>query len=229
MNPIKRVIQSRIIQLLAQSESISKIKHPPTVGELRESFIVNFLKDLLPKRISLNTGVICDATGNISRQLDLILTDESYLPKINFGGRNSIIPVESVLMFAEVKSTLSTLDLEQIEEQIKGMYQLKLAKYGASNPDEKISIHGLVIAFDCNIKEETLEEWLNDNKGVLAICIIDKYSMLRTKSRIQIIRSKKEIKFDETLSFIGALYQALELQISKREFVPNWHTYLSRK
>jgi len=55
MNPIQKVVQARITSLLAQSASADAINHMTTKGMLREKYLAEFLKDLIPQSLSITS------------------------------------------------------------------------------------------------------------------------------------------------------------------------------
>lgn len=112
MNPIQKIVSSRLISLIGQYESVEAITHLGTRGQLREGFLIDFFKEVIPQRLSINSGIICDAAGATTTQLDFIVTNESFLPSMGFEGRIAVVPVESALMTAEIKTTLTKASLE---------------------------------------------------------------------------------------------------------------------
>src|ERR1700740_3398836 len=113
MNPIQKIVSSRLSSLMGQYESVEAIAHMQTRGQLREGFLIEFFKEVIPQKLSINSGIICDASGATTTQLDFIVTDESSLPSMGFGGMIAVVPVESALMCAEIKTTLTVQALEQ--------------------------------------------------------------------------------------------------------------------
>ncbi len=73
MNPIQKIIQSRIKSLLEVSNGFEAIDHSSTKGTLREGLLTKFFKDVIPSQLSISSGVISDASGKVSKRILLFL------------------------------------------------------------------------------------------------------------------------------------------------------------
>ena len=103
MNPIQKVFQARIDALIAQSNGAKAVEHPTTKGSLRERYLIDFFRELIPQSLSITSGLICDASGRCSPQIDFIIKDDNTLPSVNMMETVSLVPVESVHLTAEIK------------------------------------------------------------------------------------------------------------------------------
>ena len=111
-NPIRDIFIARIKQLMSQYEESKAIEHDSTQGAMREQYLKNFLREMLPPKFSPVSGFIADMNGNITPQLDMIFIDRSELPTVSLVNDTVIVPAEIALLTAEVKSTLKTNHLE---------------------------------------------------------------------------------------------------------------------
>ena len=51
------------------------VRHPGELGSGREEIIREFLRACLPKRFEISTGFAFDSKGNVSKQLDIIISN----------------------------------------------------------------------------------------------------------------------------------------------------------
>lgn len=232
MNPIQTIVSSRLSSLMGQYDSVEGISHMAIRGQLREGFLIDFFKEVIPQRLSINSGIVCDASGTTTTQLDFIVTDESFLPSMGFEGRIAVVPAESALMTAEIKTTLTTSALEQVKIQNDSIAALRFTnRIGADGLAENniaVTIPNLILAFKSNVNKETLTEWLRQNTRTIGICVINEFALLRLErdNITEITKADTNPDFWETLVFVGKLYHALTDQIKNRQIIPSWDKYM---
>jgi hypothetical protein len=229
MNPIQKIVSSRLSSLMGQYESVEAIPHMGTRGQLREGFLIDFFKEVMPQRLSINSGIICDASGATTRQIDFIVTDESLLPSMGFEGRIAIVPIESALMTAEIKTTLTTNTLEQVRLQSESIQSLKFTNMSGAGNTQVMYPMNSILAFKSTVGKKTLIEWMKTNTDTLAICVINKFVLLKlSENKITVVeKSNKYPDFWETLVFIGKIYHGLTgLMKSRQQITPNWDVYM---
>ncbi len=100
--------------ILSQYKRAGKLKSSTNIGKNREYFCNNFLKKVLPHRLSITTGEIIDSENNQTGQLDLIINRDTC-PALEFGSSNSFL-AEGVFAVIEVKSNLNTKKLIEAGE-----------------------------------------------------------------------------------------------------------------
>lgn len=82
-------------------------KHNPTIGMLTEEILRDFLREHLPKLVSVNQGFIMNQEGKCSKQCDIIIwNSHSYAPFYRINDL-VIVPQEAVVAVVEVKTTLN--------------------------------------------------------------------------------------------------------------------------
>ena len=86
------------------------VSHPGELGTGRERIIRQFLSEYLPKRFEVSTGFAFDASGKVSKQLDIIIANALVCPRFETAGGNRFYPCESVVAVGQVKSSLTSLD-----------------------------------------------------------------------------------------------------------------------
>jgi hypothetical protein len=233
-NPIREAIRARLAATVAQYRESETISHAGTKGQLRESYLKAFLKDLLPPNCLLTSGIICDSTGAMSRQADMVVVDRMAIPPIVLYSDVSLIPFESVLLTAEIKSCIDSATTEQIDQQIASIRQLRVAM--EQPPSESfLATDGFVcptilLAFESRKTEDSLCEWFSRQRDILVACVIGKFGLFRTSGdqieRVQAGSESGNLLFNESLAFVGRLHRLLEDVKAMRKAKPIWRAYL---
>jgi hypothetical protein len=84
--------------------------HPGELGVDREEIIRRFLQAYLPKRFEVSSGLAFDSKGNISQQLDIVISNSLVCPRFETQAGTRFYPCESVVAVGQVKSSLRTRD-----------------------------------------------------------------------------------------------------------------------
>ena len=80
--------------------------HNSTTGTYREEVWRSLFEQIIPKKFVIEQGVfIIDSYGSISKEVDLVIYDESYTPYIFNYGAIKFIPIEAVTAVIQCKST----------------------------------------------------------------------------------------------------------------------------
>lgn len=224
MNLIRKIIQTNIDKILTQSEDISGLSHNPSIGSVRESYLIEFFKTLIPDTVSIKSGFITDATGKISPQLDFIVVKNSSIPFFEMKDGISVIPIESVLLIAEIKSLLTTKDLEQIQNQVSLITSMNLTGEAGS---ENFIVPNIILAYDTNINSDTLAKWIETNGNTVACCSLKKNTFIKDEKVIEFENFAFEIKHHGVLAFVSTFHKMLDFLNSKRDYKPNMDAYLT--
>jgi len=93
-------------QALIEELFMSIEEHAPTLGSHREQIWKHFFERILPKKFTVEqSAFIIDSSGKVSKETDLVVFDEQYMPYI-FRNRNiKYIPIEAVMAVVQCKST----------------------------------------------------------------------------------------------------------------------------
>ncbi|MBD8499552.1 DUF6602 domain-containing protein [Paenibacillus arenosi] len=114
-----RKVEKSIVEQLYMKHDL----HGTTVGSNREDIWKQLFEMIIPKKFIIESSVfIIDSKGNVSREVDLAIMDETYTPYIFRNGRIKFIPIEAVAVVVECKS--QSLDKETITEWKKSMSSL---------------------------------------------------------------------------------------------------------
>lgn len=224
MNQIRKIVQAKIDDVINLAEVAMGIQHNATIGELRESYLMDFFKELIPSSVSLTSGFITDAGGKISPQLDFIVTKKSALPLIEMKNGLAIVPIESVLLTAEIKSSLSTTDFFQIEKQITEITSLQITGDMGSND---FIVPTVILAYDHNIAEKTLLDWMNENGNIVACCTFKNNTYLKYENMKVFKNLDFDIKHYGVLEFVSTFHKILVHLNDERDFRPNLDVYLT--
>ncbi|WP_338847295.1 DUF6602 domain-containing protein [Massilia sp. W12] len=84
------------------------IAHPGELGTDREEVVRSFLRSYLPKRFEVSTGFVFDASGAVSKQIDVIIADSLACTHFETSGGTRYYPCESVVAIGQVKSSLTS-------------------------------------------------------------------------------------------------------------------------
>lgn len=154
------------INLESIKSSTSVLSHTVNIGTAREGFISNFLEDNLPEYISYHSGEIFDSRENKSGQIDLILHPMTS-PKLNIYKSINLFPVETVLAVIEVKSNLTTNELNKVLSASTQIKNLENVNSNLSENDD-FNVPYIVFAYDGlteKILFEAMDAFLNKNKN----------------------------------------------------------------
>jgi len=166
---LDEVISSAGRKLREEFQEIQKSNpHAGERGSEAEETLKRFLKEKLPQRFDIASGVVVGADRSISRQCDVIIYDAMNSPVYRAGPRLRILPRDNVPAVIEVKSKLNKDELRDAAAKIATVKKIKPTPIcGADQPvtfSEIIttSIFGCVFAFDSYTSLETLAENLRD-------------------------------------------------------------------
>jgi hypothetical protein len=115
---MNQLVREVMIETVRQAREFSRIveavPHAGLRGQFRESFLARALRPWLPQGMELGTGVIVDEKGT-RRQVnedDIIIYAPNLLPAVLPLVERNIFLLDAVVAHIEVKSTLSSDELE---------------------------------------------------------------------------------------------------------------------
>lgn len=94
-------------EVLNQLDLAKAISHPGESGRAREQIIAEFFRKFVPQSFGISTGFVIDATGGISRQIDIVIYRTDYHPVFEIGGIKHFM-VESVVAVLENKASIAS-------------------------------------------------------------------------------------------------------------------------
>jgi hypothetical protein len=146
-----------------------------TTGDERESFIRDFLSQVLPLQYRFGTGTATDSTGGRSGQLDVVV-EFPFMPSLPMVQAESsrLYLAEGIAAVIEVKSNISSQWGQAVStatqlEPLRRSYDT--AMYMGPPPTEHIPL--FIAAYTGWSKPETVAEHLDSVPNIEGILIID--------------------------------------------------------
>jgi hypothetical protein len=101
-------------EMKAKSASIRRdfASHRLSAGENREDLVAAFLREHLPQRFGVGSGLVISGTGLFSNQADLLVTDAFNNSPLYASSSNQLWATEAVYSLIEVKTTLTLPELK---------------------------------------------------------------------------------------------------------------------
>ncbi|MGW4593703.1 DUF6602 domain-containing protein [Amycolatopsis thermoflava] len=101
------------------------IPHNAERGRANEIALAQLLENLLPPSVGVGTGIVIDADGRASNQMDIVIYDKSSQPTLMAQSGQFLFPVEVVFLVVEVKTTFDTDELIDSVKKKKSLHELK--------------------------------------------------------------------------------------------------------
>ncbi len=106
------------------AEAQESLTHPGMKGDANEEVVREFFRQYFPRTLDISKGVLVDSDGKQSRQLDIIISDNSKTPTFFQSGRTRVIPIECAYAVIEVKAYLDKTELEKSYQNMKSVKTL---------------------------------------------------------------------------------------------------------
>jgi Domain of unknown function (DUF6602) len=116
-------------RLRSSFEATGVVEHALTKGEYREDEATNAFRPLIPARYNLTKGVIFNASGEQSKQQDIIITDTNVVSAFISSGTLGFHPIEAVVGTLQIKSRA---DPDEIRDGVKNIASMKKLLPGSS-------------------------------------------------------------------------------------------------
>lgn len=119
------------------------LPHPGLKGSALEEAFRGFLRKYLPSKLDVSHGIVIDASGQSSKQMDVIISDALGTPIFYESGETRVVPAEMVYAVIEVKANLNLGELDRCLENMASVRSLAKAAYqpGTSAP---INMYGQI-------------------------------------------------------------------------------------
>ncbi|MEN1710965.1 DUF6602 domain-containing protein [Pseudomonas aeruginosa] len=101
-------------------------KHNPSTGALAEAVLRQFLKEHLPGGIGVEQGFIADASGNLSKQCDILIYDAHLYAPLYRAGGVVVVPVEAIIAIVEVKTSINRRAFHDVISYFRSFENLAL-------------------------------------------------------------------------------------------------------
>lgn len=157
MRPYRDLVLTQVVAAVAGAQAVKDISHPGVKGRLREIFIRDLLRPLLPADIGLGTGIVVSIDNRQSTEQDVLLFDRRILPPILWEQTTGVFPVESVLFSIEVKSVLTATELMSAHDKavILDQFPYHTGTYSAAGqpqPQQCVHLIPAIFAFDSDLR-----------------------------------------------------------------------------
>lgn len=94
--------------VLARELQASKMAgHAGVQGEGNEHLWIELLKQRLPNRYTVSRAIVVDSAGGRSHQIDAVVHDRQYSPRVWERGEHHYVPAESVYAVFEIKPVIN--------------------------------------------------------------------------------------------------------------------------
>ena len=110
---------------LALTKGRQLLPHPVEVGDNAELHWIEMLAAFLPTRYSVAKAFVVDVNGALSEQLDVVIYDQQYSPRIFRRADTMYVPAEAVYAVFEVKQELSRAHIEYAAAKIASVRRLE--------------------------------------------------------------------------------------------------------
>lgn len=110
------------------------IPHSGEIGSEIEKLFHRQLQRVLPERIGVSSGFVADSSGNISKQLDIILYDKPGAARL-FEGDITVLPAECTFAAGEVKTNLAKAEIDDAFDKCRSFKSLdRSAQFQSKGP-----------------------------------------------------------------------------------------------
>ena len=214
-----QLIASRIKAAIGSASAVSGLDHAVLRGSLREAFVRDLLRPVLPARLGFAHGLIASAYEEQSTEQDVVIFDSDALPTVLLDGVNGLIPIEAALYSIEVKSCLNNALLKETHDKAARLSTI----HHLPSPDGVTPEHVIpcLFAWDSDLVSQSSNELerykklVSDqsNPPLRAICIVGRGYWFFT-SRWNGIEADNE--FAEVKAFIAGIFDTYERVASTR-------------
>lgn len=165
----REILQAAAEQLRQDFEEIRKCNpHAGEGGAEAELILAQFLRERIPKRFDVQSGVVLGTNGAVSKQTDLIVYDALNSPVYRKGSRIHILPRDNVAAVIEVKSKLNKKELADAAVKIASVKAMRpspiseLDQPATSNRMIMANTLGVVFAYESYTSMDALAENLRE-------------------------------------------------------------------
>lgn len=112
-------------RLQAEVDTFNRlIDHQATKGGENEVSLARVLERLVPRRFGVGSGLLIDRRGKYSKQMDIVVFDQTDEPALLAQTNQVLFPIENVRFCIEVKTRLDKDEIEDAEEKRASIHAL---------------------------------------------------------------------------------------------------------
>ncbi len=116
-----RVHKRLAFELMHAAETIT---HDGERGRSTENDWITILRNYLPKRYAVDSGIAVDSTGRTSDQIDVIIFDQQYTPVLLETATIRLIPAEAIYAVFDAKPEINATTLKYASEKAESVRKL---------------------------------------------------------------------------------------------------------
>jgi hypothetical protein len=156
MTTRKEIFEAAARRLRAEFDELRQIPHNGAKGSAAEDVLIRFLNAHLPKRFSASSGFVLDRNDQVSPQTDVVIYDAFNCPVYRASDKDGIFPADNVAAVVEVKSRLTTKDLEDSFRKIAKIKSLsKTTPRNYLGGLQLMQTMGCILAFESDLALDT--------------------------------------------------------------------------
>ncbi len=228
---MNQLVRKMMIETVRQARELSRIveevPHAGLRGQYRESFLARALRPWLPRGIELGTGTIVDEKDS-KREVnedDIIIYAPDLLPAILPLAERNIFLLDAVLAHIEIKSTLSS---DELEKAVKGAISVDglVSSYRGKREIHAVFAYNSTAAIRselARLEEKTKKlGWSKSNPPLSVICVDNKECYMHGKignSPERWFNLVPDAPDDSTLAFISCIASSVTETRDSREYV----------
>lgn len=113
--------------------------HNPSLGDATEDAWLELLEEYLPTRYKVNKAFAVDHKGNVTEQLDCVIYDAHFTPKLFGEDKRLYVPVEAVYGTFEIKQEVDAshmLDAAKKIASLRKLVRTSAPLHGPKGPNE---------------------------------------------------------------------------------------------
>jgi hypothetical protein len=163
LKPLEIYLQEASNDLAKASEKarIGFEKHNPSAGANREDVVAEFLKEMLPTKYGVSTGIALATNGSVSQQTDIFVYDALNNAPLHPRRTNRLWFVEAIFAAVEVKTKLSRSELEDALGKCRRFKALP-REFDELNGKPNIRDSLYVLWSFSGPKPQTLKRWFSE-------------------------------------------------------------------
>jgi hypothetical protein len=101
------------------------VNHRGEQGRENEQSLSRILERLIPQKYGVGTGLVIDRNGEYSRQMDIVVYDNSDEPTLMAQTNQVLFPIENVMLCIEVKTTIDKDEIDNAYEKMHSLIRLE--------------------------------------------------------------------------------------------------------
>jgi hypothetical protein len=195
-------------------------KHNPSIGAFNEEILRKFLREFLPKWVSVGQGFIIDKAGRSSTQLDIIIYNSLFYAPLYSVNDLVVLPPEAVIIAIEVKTRINknvfheSIAKNKILKQINPEIESQIFIYNP--PSAKIMIRYLK---EFDFSEYADIELIDKIYGLSKFCLSKENIVSKDQEGVgyinEIYKSRKTGNDAVFEAFYYNIYRVVEQKINK--------------